>query len=407
MNMFYSTDMCSLNADPPSHTSPTLAVVNPTEEEKLLCWNINGASWRGALSLPSYLRREDHLADQAFTRDGGITYWILVDTAASTPTSSPRTILASCESLRKKALLATKGDKVEEVVSHGIGSVFCRPEFRGRGYAGRMMKELGEKLEVWQQKEGSRSSFTILYSDIGKKFYAKNGWKPFPSSHIALSPLKTTSDTSSSENTPSSSPLHPEDLPALCSLDQTLLRQKISHHNPSTRVALIPDIETIQWHHAREEFAAKEVFNKTPHVKGAISEGPKGERAWCIWTHTFGSKPESTTLHILRLVIEAEQDIGRQVSKSASTNGADAKSTGAVRAVAAVLLAAQREAEVWGMHHVELWNPSPVTVVAAREVLPGAEIVDRDEESIASLRWSGEGSGEEVDWVGNEKYGWC
>lgn len=399
--------MASPNVGLPSCASPTLALVNPTEEEKLQCWKINGTSWRGALSLPAYLRREEHLANQAFTRDGAITYWILVDTAAPTPVSSPRVTLASCESLRKKALLGTKGGTVEEVVSHGIGSVFCRPEFRGRGYALRMMKELGEKLEGWQQREGSRTSFTALYSDIGKKFYAKNGWKPFPSSHIALLPLKSTSDTSSTKTTPSSSPLYAYDLPALCSLDQTLLRKTIAYHIPSTRVAFIPDVETMQWHHAREEFAAKELFNRFPEVKGAISEGPEGERAWCIWTRTFGSTPESTKLHVLRLVIEAEQDIGRQMPSDATISATDAKSTKAVRAVAAVLVAAQREAGVWDMDHVELWNPSPVTVLAAREVLPGAEIVDRDEESIACLRWSGEGNGEDVDWVGNEKYGWC
>lgn len=28
-------------------------------------------------------------------------------------------------------------------------------------------------------------------------------------------------------------------------------------------------------------------------------------------------------------------------------------------------------------------------------------------ESIASLMWYGEGSAEEVDWIGNEKYAWC
>ena len=57
---------------------------------------------------------------------------------------------------------------MEEVVSHGIGSVFCRPEFRGKGYARRMMVELGGMLDKWQQKEGERAHFTVLYSDIGK-----------------------------------------------------------------------------------------------------------------------------------------------------------------------------------------------------------------------------------------------
>ncbi|MCJ1299822.1 hypothetical protein MMC08_002616 [Hypocenomyce scalaris] len=399
--------MASSSPDLPSYTSPTLALVNPSEEEKVLCWKLNGASWRGALSLPAYLRREEHLANQAFTRDGGITHWILVDTAVSIPDSSPRTILASCESLRKKALLATKDGKVEEIISHGIGSVFCRPEFRGRGYAGRMMKELGEKLEGWQQKEGSRTSFTVLYSDIGKTYYARNGWKPFLSSHIALPALASKNDTPSIKNAAMSSPLRAVDLPALCSLDHTLLRKKIALSPRSTRVALVPDVETMQWHHAREEFATKELFNRYPDIKGAISEGTEGERAWCIWTRTFGSTRETTTLHILRLVIEAEQDIGRQMPNGGTINGIDEKDMAAASAVAAVLLAAQREAGEWGMDHVELWNPSPVTVFAARKILPGAEITNRDEESIACLRWSGEGDGEGLEWVGNEKFGWC
>jgi hypothetical protein len=51
-------------------------------------------------------------------------------------------------------------------VVHGIGSVFCPVEFRGRGYAGRMMELLGEKLRYWQSNNGC--PFSILFSDIGK-----------------------------------------------------------------------------------------------------------------------------------------------------------------------------------------------------------------------------------------------
>lgn len=39
---------------------------------------------------------------------------------------------------------------------------------RGKGYAARMMKELGTKLDTWQQEDGKRADFTVLYSDIGK-----------------------------------------------------------------------------------------------------------------------------------------------------------------------------------------------------------------------------------------------
>lgn len=154
--------------DLPRSTSPTLLLTHPTPAENDENLKLNGTSWRGALSLPAYLRREAHLAKQAFTRDGGLTAWILVDSSVPHDPRTPRRILSSCETLRKRGLVATSEGKVEEVVCHGVGSVFCAEQFRGRGYAGRMMKELGRELERWQQKAGVKSSFTVLYSDIGK-----------------------------------------------------------------------------------------------------------------------------------------------------------------------------------------------------------------------------------------------
>jgi hypothetical protein len=150
--------------DLPDKRCPTLAIVHPTEEEKLAIWKKNGAEWRGALSMEAYLRREKHLANQPQTKDGGISYWILVDTAAKN-----RVVLSACDTYRKKALVARNG-KVEQVVSHGIGSVFCPPECRRRGYAGAMMKMLGEKLRTYQATEGGKEecAFSILFSDIGK-----------------------------------------------------------------------------------------------------------------------------------------------------------------------------------------------------------------------------------------------
>ena len=148
----------------PSSDSPNLALLHPTEQEKVETWKLNGSSWRGTMPLSIYLRREVHLENQAFTKDGGITFWILVD---RTLAPNERPILGSCESLRKRALVAKDG-KVADVVSHGIGSVFCNPEYRRRGYAQRMMEELGKKLDTWKQEDGRRTDFTVLYSDIGK-----------------------------------------------------------------------------------------------------------------------------------------------------------------------------------------------------------------------------------------------
>ena len=432
--------MASQNSLPASDSS-TLHLTHPTESERIETWTINGKSWRGALSLPAYLRREEHLANQPLTLNGGITYWILVDSSASSNrssstspstsanststnlTSEQRTILASCETIRRRALIATRGESVEEVVSHGVGSVFCREDFRGRGYAGRMMKELGNHLERWDQEEGKTTKFTVLYSDIGKKFYAKNGWKPFSSSHISLPPLSESSlPTPCSKELPPSAPLRAFDLPQLCLLDETLLLKQIAQFppssGPSTRAAIIPDVAIMQWHHAREEFAANETLGRDPEVKGAIvSLGPGNHnKVWAIWTRTFGSEASNNKLHILRIVIEGEYESA--ASSEHSPHGPRTLDERTIQAAASILFAAQKEAARWDMQAVEIWNPSLLIVRAARELVPGAEVVHREEDSIASLMWYGDGEANEgkrkgerqvaeVEWVGNEKYGWC
>jgi hypothetical protein len=160
----------SAKVELPEGNSPTLALVHPTEEEQLIQSKLNGAEWRGALSASAYLRREITLSQQALTKEGGITYWILVDTALANnplePNSGTRLPLASCETYRKKALVWRDG-KPHEVVSHGVGSVFCGQHLRGRGYAQRMMRELGRALQT-HQTDDKECLFTILYSDIGK-----------------------------------------------------------------------------------------------------------------------------------------------------------------------------------------------------------------------------------------------
>jgi hypothetical protein len=155
-----TTNGASLNL--PDSNSLTLTLDHPTEEERVRLWTRNSIMWKGALSQEAYLRREKHLSSQEFTKDGGITWWVLVDTAAE-----KRIVLSACESFRKKALVFRDG-KTEEVITHGIGSVFCPPECRKRGYAQRMMKLLGNKLKTWQTSSEQKCVFSILYSDIGK-----------------------------------------------------------------------------------------------------------------------------------------------------------------------------------------------------------------------------------------------
>lgn len=402
----------------PHSTSPTLALVHPTEEEKLIQFKQNGAEWKGALSLPAYLRREEVLSSQTLTRDGGLTYWILVDTAAKgnalDPSSSARLPLASCETLRKRALVWQDG-RLKEVICHGVGSVFCAPQLRGRRYAQRMFEELGKVLKTHQVTAERESLFSVLFSDIGKRFYANHGWEPFSSSHISL-PVGRPDAAKSGEAKAllTVQPLYEEDLAELCRVDEALIRKSLESRpkNSNIAVALIPDIDIIRWHHAREDFVATQLHGKAPKVKGGIVGTEPGKRVWCYWTRMYYNEnpkdSKGNTLHILRVVIEDQGSASWEGTQSNGANGTADHSHDA--AIAALLTMAQREAEEWGLEEVEAWNPSSAMLEGARRLYNDVQVVDRDQESIASLRWFPEHKGsiaESIDWIGNEKHGWC
>ena len=149
----------------PDRNSSEIFLVVATPEEIIAQQHANSEEWRGALTLPAYLRREEVLVDQTLTRDGGLTAWSLVYQPAGSD-EKDRKVLCGCETIKKRALVAS-GNTVEAVTAHGVCSVFCPPKHRGKGYAGRMMADLGEKLRTWQST-GQNNLFSVLYSDIGK-----------------------------------------------------------------------------------------------------------------------------------------------------------------------------------------------------------------------------------------------
>ncbi|CZR64577.1 uncharacterized protein PAC_14475 [Phialocephala subalpina] len=380
--------------DYPDSKSPSLHLTTATEEEKVATWNLNSVNWGTALSLSDYLERESYLTTVPLAKDNGVTHWILV--SKDLP-HNERPILASCESLCKPVLVSRNGI-ITEGITHGIGSVFSQPKYRGKGYAARMLRELGRILKSWQidSSVSGREAvpFSILYSDIGPKYYAKFGWEVHPSSHIALPPISSKSSSSSSSSN-SGTPLTYADIPSLCKLDEHLLRKRLAEtKDGKTHVAILPTNDQMQWHHMREDFVTKKIFGKSPTIKGAIA-GPEGKRVWAIWTRAFYGplKPESgNTFHILRLVLEDETD-----------NEQNAES------LKSILDIAQEEAKEWQLNEVEMWNPSEVVRSLVRRTELEHKVEHREEESIPSLMWYGdeETKAGDIWWVANEKYGWC
>ena len=387
------------HSDFPDKNSEYLKLVVPTFEEEQSQLRSSSIEWKGALpTVESYLRREACLASQNLTRDGGLTPWAL----AYEPPNSSRRVLCGCETYRKRALVRRNG-KVEDQIAYGIGGVFTPTENRGHGYARRMLTELAKRLQVFEAARGEQIAFSALWSDIGKKFYSALGWQAFPSAHVALPAVATVAD-----GLPSVRFLETGDLEELCKLDEQLMRKRLVKQTAANRtsVAMVPDLNTIIWHHARENFVGQEVLGKKPTIRGAIV-GEAGSRVWCYWTRTWkgANEGEPDSLYILRLA--GEDDSFSDIAPASAAGVEAAKSSAVVKAVAALLAAAQSEAAKWNMGEVNAWNPSSTVLAAAQMLDPAAKVEDRESASISSLLYYGEGNWENVDWIANEKFMWC
>jgi len=361
-------------------TGPSLILRPATLQEIDHIHELNSAAWAGDLTVQQYHAREHTLSSQPLTRKGGLRNWVLVD-----PNDEKQQILSSSETIRKAALVATPSadgeahSSVEQVVAHGIGSVFTPPKQRGHGYAKTMLTLLAETL-----KKENGSGFSVLYSDIGKVFYASVGWIPHRSSHLELPP-KLDADISGVKL------LTASDVPNLCTKDIAAIRASLEKPHLKPRIAFVPDYQTFEWHWAREEFVSRHLRKNLgikPEIKGAMTADGK---RWVLWTRTFGK--QSSELNILRLV-----------NLSDGTDQALEEEN-----IAKLLTAAAREAAKWELQMVYMWNPDEISVRAGRRVAGDqVKLEDREEESISSLMMHEHSSGPaDVDWEANEKFGWC
>jgi hypothetical protein len=274
------------------------------------------------------------------------------------------------------------------------------------GYATQMLKLLGPALAT-HQKDIAECPFSVLYSDIGKKYYANLGWKVFPSSHLSLPAIAPSAPNGHNEangtdnSNSTATPLTQEDFPDLLKQDLKLLTTQVKETALSTKkpaLAIIPDLQTIEWHHLRQTFMISKLFpnRATPTINGAISHGPPGSRIWIIFSRVFygplADEKAGNKFYVLRLVVEDERVSDENAEK-----------------LAAVLKVAQKEAGEWELKSVAVWNVSAVVKELLGRTGMQWEVVEREEDSIASLMWYGEGEGgpEEVEWVANEKFAWC
>lgn len=387
----------------PDSDSPNLHVTLATPDECAKIWTNTSASWRDSLTAPVYLHEQLYLTTVPLAKNNGMTTWILVE--KNLP-QDHRRILCSCESFLKRSLMADTDGKVEEVIVHGIASVFCPLQYRRRGYAARHMTEVAKALCTWRSDQ-ARVAGSVLYSDIGKAFYARHGWKPNPTNwHVEFRSMSIPRSSLTKE-------LVENDLGELCKRDEAIIRGAMAVPADGVKklVTILPDLDHMLWHIGKENFATKHLFGKTPRAKGVIA-GLPGNQVWAIWTHRYYTHPNaespSNVLYILRLVVEGDNSANKPPSTGNNGIKTD-KQERQAGSLIAVLQCAQTEAAEWRLDYVKLWEPTPWV----QDVITKSNIyhhtVEREEDSIASSLWYDENGRHETAplWINNEHYAWC
>ncbi|KUJ06157.1 uncharacterized protein LY89DRAFT_703087 [Mollisia scopiformis] len=327
----------------PGSNSLELCLSHSIAGECVTIWTNTLASWKDSLNISTYLKESLFLTTVLLAKEGGMTTWVL------------------------RALTSDRAGNVSDTIVHGIASVFCCPDYRGRGYALRMMRELAKVLLT-----------CILYSDISKSYYAAFGWNPsLTNTHVVFPPK--TSNNLTTKHIPVG------DLPRLCEKDESMIRRAMAAlaEKSKTRLTIMLDLDHMLWHIGKEDFACKILFGKVPYAKGAIA-GLLGTQVWAIWTHRYYANPDAktddNTLYILRLVVENSEWEDIHLPDREKNPGYRQQ----VSHLQAVLVAAQNEAALWKLDQVKLWHPTP----AVQEMihLSGIEysMVEREEDSIAS-----------------------
>ncbi|KAI1412219.1 hypothetical protein F5Y13DRAFT_200202 [Hypoxylon sp. FL1857] len=394
--------MGSIN-DLPASDSIDLALDHPTPNECVEIWSNTSASWKDSLTLPVYLTESQFLTTVPLAANEGMTMWILVDKNRA---PGERQIFCSCESFRKRSLISDAEGNVEDCIIHGIASVFCPLEYRRRGYAARHMIEVAKALRSWQTEYG-KCVGSVLYSDIGKVYYARLGWTPnVTNSHLVFPPVK-------SEWPPKARRIYEKDIGSFCQRDEAIIQAAMAKPDFTVkkRVTILPDLDHMLWHIRKEDFATQRIFGRIPDAKGAIARF-QGKDVWAIWTHRYYHHPDTgtgeTVLYILRLVLEGDETANSAASRKPSELPEN-ENFDRVSALQAILRAAQSEAGEWRLDHVKLWNPTPlVHSLIAKAGFDYVE-VEREKESIASGLWYSDAGqvGESPSWINNEHYAWC
>lgn len=338
-------------------------------------WRLNFQEWADDLSLDQYLAREQTQVDTYPDASFSQTNWVLLADSTSDD------ILSACETLVRPCVVSrvdtTGGGRQRSVVvgnGYGIASVYCRPEYRRRGYAGLMLTLLAQHLE---NEEGVLGGG--LWSDIGPDYYARFGWATHPSRSVSIKIHAPTNHDSSRGDRVSGGWITRDQVAGICEADVEDITKEVAQVTPSdaTIWSFLPTSEVMRWHHARMDYMYSLQSSSPIDTVGYRID----DSGFALWTLQF-SKTDSI-LYILRIRYNSIQHLK-------------------------VLLDAAVETAVkYSMKKIVIWDKSLREI---KQALPTDLDVAEEEMrkgSISALHVNGTSSGQSIEWHNNQKFCWC
>ncbi|KUI73381.1 hypothetical protein VM1G_08952 [Cytospora mali] len=372
--------------DEPALTTDDVVFAKADPELQKTAWRLNGVAWAAPMSIDDYVAREYHLSQQDLSKEGRCIYWVL------THKDDPTHVVASCESVKKTIFIAGHGtginDGFVEATGYAIASVYTNPKYRRLGMAGYMLRKLQEHMDA-------DSECSVLYSDIGKLYYANFGWDVFPSDQATI---YLQGDKFSLPEPAATRYLTLEELEPLCNKDVAGVKakfQNLASDHQKTHVAFSPSYAQIAWQLAREQFMAGIMFKREIQRRGAITTNG---RSWIYWDHDW----RENKLKIMRIVcLDTDPETGVTIMNESK-----------MWDIVELLRAAAAEAAEWGLQKVLIWNPDDNTTRGIKGFHNFHEedvdvIFDERNSSIPSFRWKGGRGKQDTVWEDNYYYCWC
>lgn len=355
-------------------TTVTVLFGEATAQQQPSCDTLAGSAWGTYLDEDEVLGRERHLRAQSLVRDGGCRTWCLYRQ------DDHDQVLSCCKTMRRDLLLRD-AEGLHDTEGYCITSVFTTLVYRGHGLASYMLQNVVE----WLDGPG-KAAVSLLYSGI-PQFYESLGWTTLPNLETVLSISPWLQDVLETYADLEVRTLCDSDLEELCIEDVRLCSKHLTIAETGLvqgRLHILPVRELLGYQHALADYMGELWHGQAPEIRGAAYK----TEAWLYWHHDFRGR----CLRIQRI----HNAIGDEELQ--------------VDTIAALFLAAIREAKEWNFTTVATWDVTDV-VRKAMETLAKASAFTKSlgeshRTQRISVRWRhGETRVRDV-FMDNEAYAW-